>query len=345
VCSSTAEAREFIVDKVFDAVDANPGDGICESVPVYTPGQEEEPDFGCTLRAAIMEANAFPGADNISMASLIGSALFPIKLTLMGTSTETEGYIGDLDIVDKLIITGRGMDSTIIVATDLYDRIFDIHGPAVVEMSGMTLKGGQVIGDLYNYQQDDDLPPVQYDQLVCDPWYPPMDGADGGAILNRGAVVFIEDVKFEDNLALCDGGAINSTGDAVMKIKKCRFEYNVALSDGGAVENDEDSIMVIRGSKFLWNNAYEQGGAIHNDDSMMKIRNCRMKRNTAQDTGGAIWNGDSDPMLVKKSIIKKNDAYDGGGIWNNDGFLELIESTVVYNSPNDVVDYNMEEGW
>src|SRR4051794_36970911 len=57
-------AATFTVDSQTDAiggvtavVDDNPGDGICATAPL--PGE----GVRCTLRAAIMEANALPGPD------------------------------------------------------------------------------------------------------------------------------------------------------------------------------------------------------------------------------------------------------------------------------------------
>ena len=54
--SSSAGSATFIVDSEVDAVDANPGDGICASAV-----------DGCTLRAAVMETNALAGADGIAI--------------------------------------------------------------------------------------------------------------------------------------------------------------------------------------------------------------------------------------------------------------------------------------
>lgn len=47
----------FTDNSTVDEVDANPGDGSCLSTP---SGQ-------CTLRAAIIEANALPGADTLNL--------------------------------------------------------------------------------------------------------------------------------------------------------------------------------------------------------------------------------------------------------------------------------------
>ena len=51
---ATPEAADFLVLDPVDAVDAVPGDGACAAL-----------GGGCTLRAAVMEANALPGPDRI----------------------------------------------------------------------------------------------------------------------------------------------------------------------------------------------------------------------------------------------------------------------------------------
>lgn len=54
--SINANAAEFSVNDTNDAVDANPGDGICATS-----------SGGCSLRAAIQEANALPNEDFIAV--------------------------------------------------------------------------------------------------------------------------------------------------------------------------------------------------------------------------------------------------------------------------------------
>jgi CSLREA domain-containing protein len=75
-------AVTLTVDTATDAVDAAPGDGTCDAAP---------PDRRCTLRAAVQEANALPGADEIVVPA--GSYL----LTIRGRD-EDDGATGDLDI-------------------------------------------------------------------------------------------------------------------------------------------------------------------------------------------------------------------------------------------------------
>src|SRR4030065_2429571 len=56
--AGTSRAATFTVNSTADAVDANPGDGVCETAPG---------NGVCTLRAAVQEANALPGADTINL--------------------------------------------------------------------------------------------------------------------------------------------------------------------------------------------------------------------------------------------------------------------------------------
>lgn len=74
-------SAEFTVDRPDDAVDAVPGDGVCATAP--------EP--GCSLRAAIQEANALPGLDTVVLPA--GTFL----LSLEGID-EDASATGDIDI-------------------------------------------------------------------------------------------------------------------------------------------------------------------------------------------------------------------------------------------------------
>ena len=129
LAASLAQAGTFYVDSTVDEVDALPGDGAC-ATSIGT----------CTLRAAIQEANALPGEDFIEVPA--GDYV----LTIPG-SGEDDACTGDLDITDDLILTGAGLDETLIDGAGL-DRVFDIpwlfdlHSFPVVELEGVTVLGG-----------------------------------------------------------------------------------------------------------------------------------------------------------------------------------------------------------
>ena len=99
----------FAVNSTVDAVDLNPGDGVVET---STPGE-------VTLCAAVMEANALAGPDEIVLADAI------YEFTLSGANEDGAAQ-GDLDIYDQLTITGDPLGSTTIDAAAL-DRVLHVH--------------------------------------------------------------------------------------------------------------------------------------------------------------------------------------------------------------------------
>ena len=117
-----AHAATFAVTSTSDAVDSNTLDGVCND------------GLGnCTLRAAIMQANALPGADTIT----VPAGTYTLSIAGAG---EDAGASGDLDIGGDLTINGGGSATTIVDGADL-DRVFHIVGGAIV-ISGLTIQNG-----------------------------------------------------------------------------------------------------------------------------------------------------------------------------------------------------------
>ena len=104
-----AGAAPFEVNSTADAPDASPGDGVCQTA---SPGT-------CTLRAAIQEANALPGADTIHVPAQT------YTLTIAGAG-EDLAATGDLDISDEVTIQGDDAATTIIDGGGL-DRVFEVR--------------------------------------------------------------------------------------------------------------------------------------------------------------------------------------------------------------------------
>ncbi len=99
------QGRTFRVDVTSDMPDTEPGDGLCR-----------DGNGRCSLRAAIMEANASPGSDII----LLGLERYKLSIP-----PNTEGELeldasrGDLDVTEALSIIGARRDS----ATSLDDAL------------------------------------------------------------------------------------------------------------------------------------------------------------------------------------------------------------------------------
>ena len=119
-----SSAATLAVNSSVDAVDVSPGDGICATA---TAGQ-------CSLRAALMEANAAPEFDTISLPAGV------YALTRMGRD-EDAGASGDLDISSNLALVGAGPDVTIIDAQSV-DRVLHVLSGATASALGVRLIGG-----------------------------------------------------------------------------------------------------------------------------------------------------------------------------------------------------------
>ncbi len=117
----------FTVDSTADAVDANPGDGVCATAA----GE-------CTLRAAIQETNALAGADTVWLPA--GT----YTLTIPG-AREDQAAAGDLDLRDSLTIIGSGARTTVVDGNGAMtsDRVVEVYGPAAVTFSRVTIRGGR----------------------------------------------------------------------------------------------------------------------------------------------------------------------------------------------------------
>ena len=124
---AAAEAATFAVDTTDDAVDAAIGDGLCARA-----------GGGCTLRAAIQEANFDAAPDAI----VLPAGTF--ALTLAGTNEDLSAS-GDLDVRASLAIAGAGPLATTIDGASL-DRVLDLFAPSgttMVSLTGMALANGR----------------------------------------------------------------------------------------------------------------------------------------------------------------------------------------------------------
>ncbi|MGV6850946.1 MAG: choice-of-anchor Q domain-containing protein [bacterium] len=195
--SMYSQAAIFNVNvTVQDNVDVNPGDGICSTI--------SSGDF-CTLRAAVMEANANPGTDII----ILPGNNAEISLSLKGSGNNASS--GDLDIKESVVIGTYVVPNDelpTINALQLNNRVFDIRpGVDLVTFQNFIIRGGV--------------------------------SANGGAIYIRDGVdeVNITRVKFTENIANTDGGAIYNIGSTLI-IEDSSFISNTALNDGAAIYED-----------------------------------------------------------------------------------------------------------
>ncbi|MEO8195253.1 MAG: choice-of-anchor Q domain-containing protein [Thermoanaerobaculia bacterium] len=127
--ASALAAATFTVTRPDDQLDTLPGDGACIA----------QNGGGCSLRAAVQEANALFGADGIYLPPGTYS------LTRAGAG-ENLAATGDLDIASAITLVGTGWSVTTIEMTGYIDRIFDVQGFSSLTLADVTISGGAVAG-------------------------------------------------------------------------------------------------------------------------------------------------------------------------------------------------------
>src|SRR5215213_54456 len=129
----TYAAGGFTVNSNQDLPDKAPGNGKCEADVYRQAGV-------CTLRAAIMEANAL--ADG----ALFHSITLPAgDYALSRVGKDDTGFNGDLDIASNLAISGASASSTIVefdAKAVIKDRLVHVLNGAQVTISSITIRNG-----------------------------------------------------------------------------------------------------------------------------------------------------------------------------------------------------------
>jgi hypothetical protein len=147
-----------------------------------------------SLRDAIDQANANPGADTITVPA--GT----YTLTIAGADEDLNAT-GDFDILTDITITGAGAATTIIDAAGI-DRVFEVlDGTTVVQ--GLTLTNGDVTGGF-------------------------LGGSGGNILLGPDAALTVRDSIISHGTARL-GGGIGSNQNGVMQIVRSEIVNNVAL--------------------------------------------------------------------------------------------------------------------
>lgn len=148
----------------------------------------------CSLRDAILAANARPGHDTITVPA------GDFKLSLVGRDEE-EGQTGDLDISDSMTIEGEGPELTIIDGLG-EDRVFEIQPNVAVSIKGLTITGGNTRGG-------------------------------GGGIASNSGSTTLENVIVRDNVAEFSGGGILSGRGSSLSIRRSAIKNNKSINNSG----------------------------------------------------------------------------------------------------------------
>ncbi|WP_455202957.1 Calx-beta domain-containing protein [Kaarinaea lacus] len=249
--SSPIFAKTFVVNSNRDAIDANVTDTVCETA------------LGdCTLRAAVQQANAWPGLDTIQ---LEGQTYL---LSLPGVD-EDVGVSGDLDITDDLIIVGINRTNTLIDGAQI-DRVFHVL-QASLSISHMTVANGQIINGVGG----------------C------VNVTNSGTATTRMLEVNLTDVIL-NNCSATTGGAIKFSGfrDSALRLENVEVAGSTATSSGGGGLSGSGGSITVVNSAFNNNRAEFGGGAMEISSSAgtlgFLLENSTLRNNIAGFQGGGL---------------------------------------------------------
>jgi CSLREA domain-containing protein/uncharacterized repeat protein (TIGR01451 family) len=303
----------FVVNTTSDTVDADPGDGVCADSSGH-----------CSLRAAIMEANAYPGTDTIS----IPAGTYTLTIA-RSASPAYDARTGTLDVTDSVNIVGSGQNSTIIQGgtqgasgtPNGVDKVFSFNQDitaftdATVAVSNLTIRNGYNRGNT----------------TIQDGWGGAFDFDTGGF---GNSNLTLNNVTLNDNtLTDGEGGgfATFNTNDGLgtATFDGCVVENNVSTpgvggdaGNGGAAFVAFPSAVVLNSSQVAGNQAkagdgsYPVGGAFEVYGTL-DLHNTTVSGNTAAGPGGAIWFGSGGSIggltFDNATALLNNTSSDVGG--------------------------------
>jgi hypothetical protein len=239
-----------------------------------------------SLRQAILDANANPGADTIDF-----------QAGLTGTITLTSGLLPTIS--EELTINGPGA-LVIAVSGNNASGIFVIASGIIVTISDLTISNGFAFtggGILNNGGQIS----------VSDCTLSGSSSSAGGGIANLGGTVTVTDSTFSGNTA-SGGGIFNQGG--IVTITNCTMSNNFAAGGGGVF--NQGGTVTITNSTISNNSAtlggFAMGGGIFIDSGTVNIANSTLSDNVAVDGGGIRVSGGT--VNIKNSIVANSTGGD-----------------------------------
>jgi hypothetical protein len=288
----------------------------------------------CSLREAIILANNVPGRQVIRLPAG-DHYLTPRPFDFY----EDEGFIGDTDIRDDLVIEGAGRGATVI--TGYPERVFDVHSGAEV-----------VIGDLAIR----DIEAVPNPQLDCgravrnggaltlrrvDIVNVGMRGSGGGICNLEEGILTVEDSLLDGNRAALSGGgaAIYNAGRAVLRRVAVQHNYSDGPNDGGAIYSSGELRIydsVVRNNWIPAPFGTRRGGGVA-ASGFTELKNVTVSGNwTKQETwvgetdsrggGLALW---GDAVLTNVTVTANESGTSGGGIFYGGGGALTMVNTII----------------
>ena len=322
----------FVVTKSVDTAD-----GVC--------------DADCSLREAVIAANANPGPDEIRLTQAY------YRLSIAGDGDDEDGAIAnDLDLTDDVTI--RGLPDRTVLELGGLSRGFEVMADVDATLIDLTIRNGREMGRggaIWNEGQLNlrrvwlnhnrvTLQPVGvlrggaiYNQGILRMNFcqvaqnaaidaETLTGGTGGGIFNAaGAQIYMYDTVVRYNVAGTDdiagyGGGLFNWGQ--VRIDRSYFGHNDAGDgEGSAISNRAGGSLALFNST-LSSNGHDGSDAALANGTTTEPRESLAKANVfnvtiAANNGGGLLN--TGRMTLRNSIVGGNFTQDGGDRWFDTG--------------------------
>jgi hypothetical protein len=281
----------------------------------------------CSLRGALLAANANPDADTISLSA--GT------YTLSIGGDDDAAQVGDLDITESVAIVGASA-STAIIDADGIDRVFDIVGGSVT-IANLTIRGGLAPasgGAIYNR--------FGSSLTLADSILDGNAAPSGAGIYNIGTLALAEST-IVGNLAGFGAGIYNTGTLRVSASAIISNTANTTLAPtggvGGGVYNNGvpggAAALTITNSTISGNRATLHGAGVYNIQGAVNLNNATIAKNIADSDanatgqgGGIIHISGPGSVSIRNTIVAGNvaaSAPDCSGTLESQGY-NLIQA-------------------
>lgn len=290
LAGAPARALVFTANTPADLVDLLPGNGVCSVLPQPGPGP-------CSLRAAIIEANASAGSDRID---LLPGLVY--RLTRVGAG-EAAAYTGDLDITGSVQIVYFGSDATRpTVDANGLERAFTISG-GNVSLLGFDITGGNAT--------------VPTDRL-------------GGAVYvgDAAGTVDLSYLRLHGNRANIGGALHNSGMDTTVFASDLYANEWVALFSGpnyGAAIQNYGRLTIVAGSihgNFSSDGSGSAALGTRGQDSRLEVANSTI----AQNAGTGIQGYQAGLVRLRNVTVAGNAGF---GLRHDEAGDVVVTSSVI----------------
>ena len=301
------DAANFTVTKTTDTAD-----GAC--------------DADCSLREAIIAANATAEADTIALG--VGTYM------LSRVGTDDTANLGDLDVTKPLTITGQGAAQTIIDANHI-DRVFDMRlNAGTIVFSDLTITGGTSASYCGGLNSSSGVNLTLVNVNVRNN----QAATVGGGVCGTG-ILSLQNSQVSSNTAGTYGGGMY-VGNGQVTLLATDILSNTATSSGGGIYVSADTSKVTHtGPGEISLNHASSGGAIYLDEGDAYLTGVSLLSNdvgTYGLGGGVFVNQETALFSLINGSISQNHSSDGAGIYINNGAATLEQVAVTNNNAGNI---------